>query len=206
MDWHFDSLVRCSESPDRDDAKELKLSASDDSELPIYNDLVKLKEGYSSQILPNSKIYKLHGSLQQAERHSIFSGFSPALKGSSSVLICTDVAARGLDVPDVTHIIQYDPPADVRDYIHRIGRTARIGKEGSAYIFLLPSEIEYLDLLEDYQCRLKEQQMPELLETLVPLTTSKQKKQKHKSYEVAATDLHMSLERFVHATQSVMLN
>jgi ATP-dependent RNA helicase DDX31/DBP7 len=116
-----------------------------------------------------------------------------------------NINVGGLDVPDVSHIIQYDPPADIKDYIHRIGRTARVGKQGQAYIFLLPSEVEYVDLLGEYKCNLKEQELPEILERLLALSTSNNaKKSKFKSYEVAATDVHMAFERFVQSTQSVI--
>jgi ATP-dependent RNA helicase DDX31/DBP7 len=111
----------------------------------------------------------------------------------------------GLDVPDVSHIIQYDPPADVKDYIHRIGRTARLGRNGYACTFLLPSEVEYLDLLTtDYNCHLKEEELPQVLTALLPLSSSQlNKKSKHKNYEVAATDVHMKFERFVQSNQMV---
>jgi ATP-dependent RNA helicase DDX18/HAS1 len=63
-------------------------------------------------------------------------------------LLCTDVASRGLDIPKVDWIIQFDPPDDPRDYIHRVGRTARAGKEGKALMFLLPSEVGFLKWLK----------------------------------------------------------
>jgi ATP-dependent RNA helicase DDX31/DBP7 len=203
VDWHFDALHRVSQSPDREESIELKIDPNEDAKPVLYNDLAKLRSGYETLMLPQAKLFKLHGSLAQQERQSIFSGFSPSVKDTSTILFCTDVAARGLDVPDVTHIVQYDPPADVRDYIHRIGRTARIGKDGFSYVFLLPSEAEYLDLLEDYKCRLQEQPMRELLETLEPLATTKPKVRKHQNYEIAATDVHMKFERFVHSNQTV---
>jgi ATP-dependent RNA helicase DDX31/DBP7 len=208
VDWHFDALCRVSEKDGErgDDQPELKLDPSMEAQPVIYNDLPKLRVGYDSTLIGGCKLFKLHGSLQQSERHAIFTGFSPQLTDSSSILFCTDVAARGLDVPDVTHVIQYDPPADVRDYIHRIGRTARLGKEGLSYIYLLPSEVEYIDLLEDYQCKLVEQDSKELLETLEPLaTTQLSKKLKHMKHEVAATDVHMMLERFVQGSQQVII-
>ncbi|KAI8901012.1 P-loop containing nucleoside triphosphate hydrolase protein [Globomyces pollinis-pini] len=207
VDWHFDSLHRISESPDRDDTnEETVLDPAEEAKPMVYNDLPKLRQGYESKVLPNCRLFRLHGSLMQSERHATFTGFSPALTSTTSILFCTDVAARGLDVPDVSHIIQYDPPADVRDYIHRIGRTARIGKEGEAYIFLLPSEIEYLDLLEDYHCSLKDQPTTEILQKLVPLATSNvSKKSKHLVHEIAATDVHMSFERFVQANQTNLI-
>lgn len=146
--------------------------------------------------------------MQQSERHAVFTGFSPPVTNGASILFCTDVAARGLDVADVSHVVQYDPPADVRDYIHRIGRTARLGKQGQAYLFLLPSEVEYLDLLhEEFKCQVKEQPLVQVLETLVPLASSKfAKKIKHQKHEIAATDVHMAMERFVQSNQQVRID
>ena len=63
------------------------------------------------------------------------------------MLLCTDVAARGLDIPDVDFVIQYDPPQDPNGFVHRCGRTARLGRHGSALALLLPSEEGYVELL-----------------------------------------------------------
>ena len=60
------------------------------------------------------------------------------------MLLCTDVAARGLDIPDVDFVIQYDPPQDPNGFVHRCGRTARLGKEGHAVLLLLPTEDAYV--------------------------------------------------------------
>jgi superfamily II DNA/RNA helicase len=60
--------------------------------------------------------------------------------GGIKILVATDVAARGLDIPDVSHVINYDEPATREDYVHRIGRTARAGKQGTAYTFVKGGE------------------------------------------------------------------
>ncbi len=67
-------------------------------------------------------VLELHGKQKQQKRTNTFFEFCNAERG---ILICTDVAARGLDIPAVDWIIQFDPPDDPRDYIHRVGRTAR---------------------------------------------------------------------------------
>merc|ERR1712093_839402 len=67
----------------------------------------------------------------------------------TGILICTDVAARGLDIPKVDWIVQYDPPDEAKEYIHRVGRTARgAGGVGKAMLFLAPAELAFLDHLK----------------------------------------------------------
>jgi ATP-dependent RNA helicase DDX18/HAS1 len=74
--------------------------------------------------------------------------------------LCTDVAARGLDIPRVDWIVQYDPPDDPRDYIHRVGRTARAGKVGKSLLFLLESELGFLRYLKESKVPLNEYSFP----------------------------------------------
>jgi ATP-dependent RNA helicase DDX31/DBP7 len=71
----------------------------------------------------------------------------PPRQAKTGVLLCTDVAARGLDFPAVTSIIQYDPAGEPSEYVHRVGRTARLGQRGEALMLLLPSERGYVDLM-----------------------------------------------------------
>lgn len=75
----------------------------------------------------------IHGGLSQSKRNRIIESFH---KAKVYVLVCTDVAARGLDIPGVSHVYNYDIPADSKQYVHRIGRTARAGKEGKAVSIL----------------------------------------------------------------------
>ncbi|NYZ75296.1 DEAD/DEAH box helicase [Candidatus Micrarchaeota archaeon] len=79
------------------------------------------------------KAMALHGNLTQARRDHVMAQFR---SGAIDALVATDIAARGLDVPDVTHVINYDPPNEPTTYVHRIGRTARAGKEGEAISFV----------------------------------------------------------------------
>ena len=103
-------------------------------------------------------VLDIHGKQKQAKRTSTFFEFIEAKTG---VLLCTDVAARGLDIPRVDWIIQYDPPDDPREYIHRVGRTARgEGGIGRALLFLLPSELGFLKLLKAASVPLNEYEVP----------------------------------------------
>ncbi len=79
----------------------------------------------------------IHGNLRQSKRDRVITGFR---NGNSRILIATDVASRGLDIPLIQHVINYDLPQVPEDYIHRIGRTGRAGKEGSSLTFLTPND------------------------------------------------------------------
>lgn len=85
------------------------------------------------------------------------------------MLLCTDVAARGLDFPAVSTIIQYDPSGDPAEYVHRVGRTARMGQQGEALLFLLPSEMPYVQLLLQQGMKLTQEQLAGLLQCLPAL-------------------------------------
>lgn len=76
----------------------------------------------------------IHGNKSQSQRLRALNSFK---KGEVNVLVATDVAARGLDIPDVSHVINFDPPQVYEDYVHRIGRTGRAGKRGHALTFVL---------------------------------------------------------------------
>lgn len=102
-------------------------------------------------------VMELHGRQKQQKRTSTFFEFSEAERG---ILLCTDVAARGLDIPAVDWIVQFDPPDDPRDYIHRVGRTARAGGKGKSLLFLLPSETGFLKYLKEAKVPLNEYQFP----------------------------------------------
>lgn len=96
---------------------------------------------------PKSKIYSissLHGKMDQKRRDAVYAKFSTNVGG---VLLCTDVAARGLDIPDIDFVIQFDPPQDPKAFAHRCGRTARIGKCGKALVFLNQNEETYIEFL-----------------------------------------------------------
>lgn len=86
--------------------------------------------------------------MTQIERVSVFREFK---KVKSGILLCTDVAARGLDVPQLDLVVQYSAPQELSNYYHRIGRTARAGNKGEALIFLNQNEEKFLDLLRERQ-------------------------------------------------------
>lgn len=96
-----------------------------------------MKRGYAAD--------GLHGDLSQNQRDAVMRKFRD---GSIAVLVATDVAARGLDVSGVTHVINFDLPQDPESYTHRIGRTGRAGKEGTSWSFVTYREMDHLHFIE----------------------------------------------------------
>ena len=94
-----------------------------------------------------------HGDLEQNERTVVLTKFS---NQSCLILVATDVAARGLDIKDLEAVVNFDLPTDAEVYTHRIGRTARAGKEGLAFSFFVQREKEKLHDIENYQGRINE--------------------------------------------------
>jgi ATP-dependent RNA helicase DeaD/ATP-dependent RNA helicase RhlE len=85
----------------------------------------------------NVKAVALHGDMAQGARDRALNRFR---SGEVQTLVATDVAARGLDLVDITHVINFDPPADEKGYVHRVGRTGRAGRGGSGITFVLPEQ------------------------------------------------------------------
>ncbi|KAJ6842384.1 DEAD-box ATP-dependent RNA helicase 27-like isoform X1 [Iris pallida] len=116
---------------------------------------------YHSELLKYIQVdcFDIHGKQKQQKRTSTFFDFCKADKG---ILLCTDVAARGLDIPSVDWIIQYDPPDEPKEYVHRVGRTARgEGSKGHALLFLLPEELQFLVYLKAAKVPVKEYEFDE---------------------------------------------
>jgi ATP-dependent RNA helicase DeaD len=88
----------------------------------------------------------IHGGLVQSGRNSAMRAFHT---GELRVLVATNVAARGLDIPQVSHVVNYDMPQNLEEYVHRIGRTARMGRDGTAITFVTEWDFPMLDLLQD---------------------------------------------------------
>ena len=101
----------------------------------------------------------IHGDMSQAARDRVMQKFR---SGKLRVLIATDVAARGLDIEDVTHVVNYDVPENPEDYVHRIGRTARAGKSGKAITFISKEEQHLVKAIESFgRTKLEEHDVPE---------------------------------------------
>ncbi|XP_011477920.1 probable ATP-dependent RNA helicase DDX31 isoform X1 [Oryzias latipes] len=154
---------------------------------------------------PRLSFQRLHGNMKQEERSEVFQLFSASQSG---VLLCTDVAARGLDLPLVTWIVQYTPPSSAAEYVHRVGRTARIGGRGSSLLFLTPAETAFISELANHNISLSEMKLQEILSCLMlddtyrgrgkyySKTSSKALEQEVRE---RATVLQTEFENFVHS-------
>ena len=97
----------------------------------------------TQRLFPDLNILSLHGKMH-SKRQKLFIRFSSC---SNGCLMCTDVMARGVDFPAVDWVIQFDPPSCTKSFVHRCGRTARMGQKGQALVMLLPSETSYVEFL-----------------------------------------------------------
>lgn len=102
----------------------------------------------------------LHGDLSQQQRDRVMKRFRD---GKTELLVATDVAARGLDINNVTHVLNFDIPQDPVSYVHRIGRTGRVGRKGQAITLISPKEYRQLRLIENLiKTRIRRQELPSL--------------------------------------------
>lgn len=123
----------------RNTSKKIMVFFNNCMSVQFYNDLLNYID------IPT---FCIHGKKKQNQRLKSFNEFSAA---KNAILLCTNVAARGLDIPNVNYIIQYDPPDDSKEYIHRVGRTCRGNDSaGSAIIFLMKHELKFLNYLKFY--------------------------------------------------------
>uniref|UniRef100_A0A0D9WBY3 ATP-dependent RNA helicase n=1 Tax=Leersia perrieri TaxID=77586 RepID=A0A0D9WBY3_9ORYZ len=141
------------------------------------------------------KVFRLHGNMDQDDRKKSFLGFSSE---KSAILVSTDVAARGLDFPKVKCIIQYDSPGEASEYVHRVGRTARIGEKGEALLFLQPIETDYLRDLQLHGASLTEYPLQKVLDSF-PVNGQRLLKRKQISLDTHPwiMSLQRALENFV---------
>ncbi|XP_035197652.1 probable ATP-dependent RNA helicase DDX31 isoform X2 [Oxyura jamaicensis] len=161
---------------------------------------------HSSVSSVHLEFLRLHGNMEQEERTEVFQEF---LKSKTGILLCTDVAARGLDLPQVTWIVQYNAPASPAEYIHRIGRTARIGCHGNSLLVLAPSEAEYVSLLASHKINVSEMKMEKVLSSLMKDDRFKLPRPRGKKscgtdpQEVRerATVLQTKFENYVHSSE-----
>ena len=113
----------------------------------------------------------IHGGLPQNKRTSVMKSFH---SNETYILICTDIAARGLDIPNVSHVYNYDIPKTSTEYIHRIGRTARAGKEGKAVSLVSSRDYDnFRKVLNDKSLIIKREEAPEVEELFVSFSAER---------------------------------
>lgn len=145
VDFHFD-LLKSTAPIEPPAPASPSTSAKDKQEKAPPPSTVYPATYISSPANPTILLHKLHGSLTQQIRTSTLRSFSTCKE--PAVLITTDISSRGLDVPAVELVIEYDPAFAIADHVHRIGRTARAGRPGKAALFLLPGcEEGYISML-----------------------------------------------------------
>ncbi|XP_054978501.1 ATP-dependent RNA helicase DDX18 [Sorex araneus] len=120
----------------------------------FFSSCMSVKYHYELLNYIDLPVLAIHGKQKQNKRTTTFFQFCNA---DSGILLCTDVAARGLDIPEVDWIVQYDPPDDPKEYIHRVGRTARgLNGRGHALLILRPEELGFLRYLKQSKVPLSE--------------------------------------------------
>lgn len=127
--------------------KDITIVENPDSCIVFANTREKVDEIFAELSRANYTCDKIHGGMEQRDRTKVMEDFR---KGYFRYLVATDVAARGIDIDNITHIINYDIPRESESYVHRIGRTGRVGKTGKAISIITPrDERSFLDI-EDY--------------------------------------------------------
>ncbi|GMM34144.1 putative ATP-dependent RNA helicase [Saccharomycopsis crataegensis] len=187
-------------SEDKDDKKkEAKkpLPPTEPSEVDMVDSAMS-----APTLNPNTTIYKLHGMLPQHIRTATLQHFtkSDTSDNQHSILFCTDVASRGLDLPLISTVIEYDPSFALDDHLHRVGRTARAGKAGRSVLFLLPGDEEnYIKRLESHHTS-----GFNILNYEKVLKESFEDEEKKKKWDVEATTWHLNVERWLLEDQSCL--
>ncbi|SHE32154.1 DEAD/DEAH box helicase [Clostridium fallax] len=118
-----------------------------DSAIIFCNTKDKVDDVFNRLKRGNYPSEKIHGGMMQQDRLNVMKDFK---KGKFRYLVATDVAARGIDIDDITHVFNYDIPLEKESYVHRIGRTGRAGKKGKSITFVTPFEDRFLNEIEEY--------------------------------------------------------
>lgn len=127
--------------------KDISIVENPDSSIIFANTRERVDEIYMELKRENYTCNKIHGGMEQRDRTKVMEDFR---LGCFRYLVATDVAARGIDIENISHIINYDLPMESESYVHRIGRTGRVGKKGKAITFVTPRDRRLLEDIEAY--------------------------------------------------------
>lgn len=152
-----------SEALTTDQVEQVRFEVREEKKLELFDKLITVENPDSCMIFGNTKVQvdniyeellrlgfkcgKIHGGMEQRDRMQVMEDFR---RGYFRYLVATDVAARGIDIDHVTHVINYDIPEDKESYVHRIGRTGRGNRTGKSITFVTPSDSIYLKSIETY--------------------------------------------------------
>jgi len=230
VEFHFKAFTRSlDETSEKQDQPEETASSDEDDQSAkpakaaalVDPDSISPSPALSTPQNPVT-LYKLHGSLPQATRTGIVRQFANTT--SPSLLIATDVASRGLDLPNLDLVIEYDPAFSSDDHLHRIGRTARLGRDGRAIIFLLPGKEEgYVEVLRKSYKQTSEADTSRnvthtsaeevlkkgfspvsgLISTKNNRASKSSEQHSNQSWEAVATDFQLTIERWVLADSKI---
>ncbi|KAK9383397.1 P-loop containing nucleoside triphosphate hydrolase protein [Kockiozyma suomiensis] len=195
VNFHFSMLTREIDAKEEGDHENDLQSTSKEEKTALPSHTL---QSFLSQGLPI--IYKLHGSLPQPLRKSTLAGFSKASSGG--ILLCTDVASRGLDLPAISHVIEFDPPFALEDHLHRVGRTARVGHSGWGTLFVLPGKEEgYVSniLLPLHKSKIVRQDFNTVLSQA--FGSGKIVKKGQPGWQDIATETQLQVERWILSSQ-----
>lgn len=138
----FLARVQNGDKPKREALRHLIRQSDIKNGIIFCNRKVEVKLVAKSLKVHGFDVAELHGDMHQSSRMEVLANFRG---GKIQLLVASDVAARGLDIPDVSHVFNFDIPHNPEDYVHRIGRTGRAGRPGLAYTLCTPRDKKYLD-------------------------------------------------------------
>ncbi|KAI9821805.1 MAG: ATP-dependent RNA helicase dbp7 [Pycnora praestabilis] len=191
VDFHFEAFARTFRGNEQIAAE----SAAEDLKNRNEHGTVAHASAFSGTENPVT-LYRLHGSLAQNVRTATLASFTKS--ENPGVLICTDVASRGLDLPNIDLVIEFDPPFSKDDHLHRVGRTARAGQDGRAVIFLLVGDEEgYVNILKEGYRDGGKGLVRNDVDELLKKGFGSSETQKWKDWEEKATEWQLDVERWV---------
>ena len=140
-------IVPVKESNKLDTLQQLTISENPDSCIIFCNQKQSVDTVFNELKRSGYSVEKIHGDIEQRDRFKVMSDFK---KGYFRYLVATDVAARGIDIDHITHVINFDVPEKAQTYVHRIGRTGRAGKIGKAFTLSTKYDENYISAIKDY--------------------------------------------------------